>query len=266
MHAKGRMKHRQSLLDGIERDVLDQNAPLAGALRKCVALGGHARSRELRDWATKELSGYESTDDGVPQYRTVPAVLQLDWVNMAWHKTGEVISPHQLPDFARDDVKEQVTFNHGVGELEAMLDRANADGGHLRYSFPGSADLAQYMTLQNDGMAVERIYHSVSAIALAGILDRVRTTLTELVAELRDGQTDADGVPSPEAAAQAVSVAVHGHRNRVRIVGTQAGADATQPPAQPDPWWKRWQVVSALVAGAATLTGAGIALAHALGG
>ena len=121
------MKQRQTLLDEIERDVLDQATPLATALRKCVALGGHAHSREIRDWATRELSGYKPADDGIPPYRTVPAMLQIDCANLAYRATGQTISPGVLPDFARDDVKEQMTFHQGVG-IDLALD---LPGGHL---------------------------------------------------------------------------------------------------------------------------------------
>jgi hypothetical protein len=262
------VKQRRTLLDEIERDVLDHQAPLAAALRKCVALGGHARSGELRTWATRELSGYAPTDDDIPEYRTVPAPLKIDGSNLRFLVEGQQISPSQLPDFARGAVKEQVTLFQGVGELEALLENARSNGGFVRVSFPGASDLAAYMNSRADyGTAVHRIYHGVSAISVAGVLDRVRTTLTELVAELRDGQTDAEGVPSPEAAAQALNVAVHGRGHRVHIVSTQTGGHATTPaPPEKDPWWKRWQVLSALVGGAATLTGAGIALVRALGG
>jgi hypothetical protein len=53
----------------------------------------------------------------------------------------------------------------------------------------------------------------------------------------------------------------------VSIVNTQAGGDATAAaPVEKDPWWKRWQVLSALVAGAAGLATAGIALSRAFWG
>lgn len=258
------MTKPQSLLDQIKNDVLDQGVPLAGALRKCVVLGGRSGSTELRDWAARELRGYEPDNADLPAYRTVTAVLQMDWGSMAYEARGQTISPSQLPDFARDKVKEQVTMYQGVGELEAMHATSLGDG-HLRLSFQNASGLAAYMTSENeDGMVVRRLYHSVSPNALAGVLDTIRTTLTELVAEMRDGATDAEGVPSAETATQAVHVAVHGDRNRVRVVSDQAtGSTAVE---KDPPWWKRWQIVSALVVGVAGLVTAGITLGRALTG
>ncbi len=259
------MTRRQTLLDGIEQDALDGSASLAGALRKCIALGGRAGSTELRDWATREARGYEPAADDLPGYRRIPASLKVDTSNMRWQAKGQLLSPSLLPDFAREHVKEQMTLYQGVGELEAMHRQALERGGHLLFGFAMSTDLAAYMTsTQNNGTSVDRIYHEVSAVSIAGVLDAIRTSLTELVAELRDGPTDSEGVPSADAASQAVNVVVHGIKNRVRVVSPQTtGGEAA---AEKDPWWKRWQVVSALVAGAAGLTTAGIALSRAISG
>ncbi|MFC6853883.1 hypothetical protein [Aquipuribacter hungaricus] len=157
-----------------------------------------------------------------------------------------------------------MTLYHGVGELESLLAAALKDG-HLKMGFPGGSDLAAYLTRTNqESTVVRRLYRTISPSAVAGVLDITRTTLTELVAEMRDGASDPEGVPSAETATQAVHVAVHGDRNRVRVVNDQAsGATAVE---KDPPWWKRWQIVSALVAGLGALTAAGIGISRALTG
>jgi hypothetical protein len=60
-----------------------------------------------------------------------------------------------------------------------------------------------------------------------------------------------------------VHVAVSGKRNRVQVTTAQDAPVATA--ADPEPGWKKWQVVSALVAGRATLTSAGFFGAQRLG-
>jgi hypothetical protein len=258
------MKKRATLLDDIEAEVLDSDASLAGALRKCVALGGHAGSRELRDWAAKEVRGYKPGADDMPHYRTVPAALKVDWRNMACQATGQLLSPMQLPEFAQETVKEEMTLYHGVGELEAMLRQAREKGGYLQFGFPQSTSLVAYLNMKENstGQVVDRLYHEVSAVSIAGVLDEVRTTLVEMVAEMRDGPSDERGVPSADSAAQAVTLAVTGNRNRVRVVSAQAAGGSAKPDEAP--WWKRWQVASALIAGLATLTGGGFFLVQRL--
>jgi hypothetical protein len=72
---------------------------------------------------------------------------------------------------------------------------------------------------------VERIYWSVSLTPIEGILDVVRTTLVELVAEMRAGMPPGTELPSHEAAEQAVDIAIHGGK-RHRIVVNQVGSDS----------------------------------------
>ena len=96
------MKRRdESLLDQIEADIAS-DAPLGQVLRKCVLLGGRAGSADLREWASRELKGYDGVDLGtVPTYRKVSAVIQADAVVGNYHVRGQQISPMQLPDFTR---------------------------------------------------------------------------------------------------------------------------------------------------------------------
>jgi hypothetical protein len=71
----------------------------------------------------------------------------------------------------------------------------------------------------------KRIYWSVNMAPIARILDVVRTTLVELVAEMRAGTPVGQDTPPREVAEQAVGVAIHGKRNRVVI--NQVGPSGT---------------------------------------
>jgi hypothetical protein len=134
-----------SLVEQIEQDALDGSASLADALRKCIALGGHAGSAELRDWATRELEGHEGASE-VPDYRTVAAPVVIDGLSGNLHITGEQISVFDLPDFARSPISEEVTFRQGVGELEELIRLARAKGEAVRIGLPKGAGLAKMMT------------------------------------------------------------------------------------------------------------------------
>lgn len=83
---------KPSLVEQIESDALDSSASLADALRKCVALGGRAGSADLRDWATRELTGYPGTE--VPEYRKIVAPIVIDGIAGNMRITGQQISVH----------------------------------------------------------------------------------------------------------------------------------------------------------------------------
>jgi hypothetical protein len=139
-------KRADRLLAQIEQDVLDESKPLASALRKCVILGGNAASADLREWATRELHGYLSDDDKLPDYRYIAAPLLIDGTSGHYEITGEEISVLDLPEIARDVVKDDMAVPQGVGEIEAMIRQAEAEDGFLRLGMPGGAELARLMT------------------------------------------------------------------------------------------------------------------------
>ncbi|MCC9740988.1 hypothetical protein [Streptomyces sp. MNU89] len=117
-------------LEQLERTVLDDTASLATApLRQCLMLAGYAHHAELRAWALKELEGYTATDE-LPPYRKVPAALE---VAVDLNPPGQIIqgntrriSPHQLPQHARDrGIGESAPIRQGVRELAPSCARVD---------------------------------------------------------------------------------------------------------------------------------------------
>jgi AbiTii len=117
-------KRTDRLIDEIERDALDSSVPISSALRKLVALGGQAGSKELRDWAGLELRGYYQTDMALPEYRKPAATIRIDGATFGGMITGQMISPSALPDPVNEYVQESVPLRGGIAEVEAMIKSA----------------------------------------------------------------------------------------------------------------------------------------------
>lgn len=252
-----------SLLTEIENDVLGAT-PLADTLRKCIILGGRAGSTDLRDWATRELRGY-ATDDVVPGFRTITAPMKVDALLGPSQITGQQINSSFLPEFAREHISETLTIRDGVGEIEAHVANAQDQGkGSLHLTLPGSVDLAAYID-GSSGEPFQRItalYWEVSVGRLNGILDHIRTTLTQLIAEMRAAMPRGADVPSAEVADQAFQVAVNGHKSRVVVNvanATHGNADASVGQTDEAGFWTTAHRIWAAVGVAATIAAAVIA-------
>ncbi len=232
------------LIAEIEAEAVDGGGSVASALRKCLVLGGELGSPELREWASKELNGYPDPDQ-LPPYRTIPATLKVDGSDMVKIVTGQEISRMQLPEFARDLIQERLVIDSGIGKIEDLL--SSTEGREVAYSIPGGADLAAYMTAETDFSTVHRIYKTTHVSELLGIVDAVRVRLVELVAELRAAEVH--GEITPDAADQAVSVAVMGGKNRVVV--NQLSDRAKVETTSEGLGWKVWT----LIAGLASIVG-----------
>lgn len=266
------------LLMQIEEGALGARVPLADTLRKCVALGGRAGSVQLRDWARLELDGYASEQE-LPNYRVVPAMIAIDGATMTAQITQQPISATQLPEGIGEHVKEEVHLRSGAAELQQLVSDPNAP---IRLLLPGAAEVARLMNheLQESGthgQHVTTVYWVLSHSSVVGVLDRIRTTLVALVAELRAVGVGEGQAPSAEAADAAVSIVLHGgKRNNVTVVtatstgdgpatATGAGKTAsnvTRAPSESRLSWLKgpW----GLVVGAAGLVGAYAAVAAPL--
>ncbi|MGC9382219.1 hypothetical protein [Streptomyces sp. MH13] len=261
-------------LEQLERAVLDDAASLATALRQCLMLAGYAHHEELRAWALKELEGYAAADE-LPSYRKVPAALE---VVVDLYLPGQIIrdntqrvSPNQLPPHARDrGIGESAPIRQGVRELEALVTRI--DRAAVRLSPPGSADYALLMTQEqhrqgNEGSHITSLHWDVSVASIAGVLDQIRTRLTQFVAEVRAAMPPGQQNPNPDqidsAAQQALNI-TGGDGSTFNIVapnakadrGGTASANVNEPaPATPQPWWHRTSVIWGAIAALGTVAG-----------
>lgn len=243
----------------IERDLLNEK-PLDTLLRELILLGGNAGSPELRAWAAQELRGYPRDDD-LPAYRKISAPLQIDGAVPGGIVRHETIGSLDIPDFARDEIKEIVPLRMGVNEIQSMVSQHRNDR-MVKLQPPGAADIVTYIneTREMNGHIVA-LYWSVSTIALEGVLDQIRTRLAELIAELRSITPAGQSLPTAAQAANAVSIVVNGRGNRVHIAQAAEGGTVAVPHEdETKPFWTRAKVLGAALVGLATIVSTGIAL------
>jgi hypothetical protein len=181
--------------------------------------------------------------------------------------TGQQISPRALPDFVREHVREEVPLGHAIGEIEAMVERANASGGSLKMTLPDSQDILAIMNqdIGDPYQNITSIYWSVSEAALRGVVDQVKTTLVELVAEMRAGMPDDAATPSAAVADQALNVAVYGERARVSVTSAQtsgSGSHDIQVAHGAEGEGRPWARIGAAAVGVATVIGVLVAVAE----
>jgi hypothetical protein len=252
------------LIDEIERDALDSSVPISSALRKLVALGGQAGSKELRDWAGLELRGYYQTHVELPEYRKPAATIRIDGATFNGMITGQMISPSALTDPVNELVKESVPLYGGVAEVEAMIKSAQKKDVEIKLSLPMGQDVVQLMNheMQRRGQSdhITAVYWSVSPVALEGVIDQIRTRLVELVAEMRAEMPDEADVPSAAVADNAVNLIVHGKKakftvNTAQATGNGTASATTTPVEHRSAWVKTGGFIVGLAGVVAAATG-----------
>ena len=260
-------------LEQLERAVLDDTASLASALRQCLLLAGYAHHEELRAWALKELEGYPAADE-LPSYRKVSAPIEAEFVvNLPGYSdrvNTQRISVRRLPRSARErGIGESAPIRHGVRELEALIAISDRT---VHLSPPGSVEYALEMTRQQRQIGqeftdVRSLYWAIAKPSIEGVLDHIRTRLTQFVAEVRAampaGQQNPDPNQIDSAAQQALNI-TGGDNSSFHIVapnakadrGGTASANVNEPaPASPQPWWHRTSVIWTAVAAVAAIAG-----------
>jgi hypothetical protein len=251
------------LLVEIERGAIDSASNLPDLLRKCVALGGATGSARLREWATQELKGYGAADT-LPPYRLASSLLYLDGSTVGGRITGQQVPLTMIPDVARPSIQGDIHLPNPIAELVDLVASARRNGEDaIRLAPPLSQELValiNHKLSEQDqpswggairmppSQVVERVYWMVGLSHFTAIIDTVRTTLVELVAEMRAGTPPGAALPSHDVAEQAVDIAINGNRNRVVINqvaphangAAAAGGVASTATGEPESRPRRW--------------------------
>ncbi|GAA4760220.1 hypothetical protein GCM10023350_53080 [Nocardioides endophyticus] len=200
------MSDNLDLLAALETDIVN-DSPVAPTLRRCILLGGRAGSSELRDWASQELHGHKD-DASLPDYRRVPAPIYINaTVGRTW-RTGQLISPSVIPEWARETFANGPTFFEGIGQIEAMANAAMVDGGSQHMTHKFAMDVCAALDMGQPFQETTALYWQVSSASLTGIVEHVRTTLAELVGAIRSQTPVGQLLPKGDVASEAVRMII----------------------------------------------------------
>lgn len=189
-----------TLLSSLRAHVLDESEPLGGLLRKCLLLGAETGSEPLRQWARKELTGYDEADD-VPSYRKLPTPpIRADTLSGNTWATNMSYSLIDLPTAAREHIRDGLPLHHPIEELERIALQES-----ISFASP-SLSYAQYLWNEElpFGQQVLNLRFTLSGSTFAGVLGQIRTQLVDLVAELTTSTPLAE-LPKKELVDAAVS-------------------------------------------------------------
>lgn len=257
------------LLGQIRREVVNDGFPLVPLLRKCIVLGGLARSTELRNWASREANGY-SPDDSLPNYRVIHSSL--------WIKSSTGSDAERVPQiYSKDSTLGQVnplTFSedfelrHGIGAIEEVLHRHSDDEdddeavSFVIYDRRGMSSILLYT---GDGYHdAELAYRKVNKHQLYVMLGQIRTILAGLVGELLAIVPNEDSIPTAQQAAQAINVVLRGgNRHQINVTAARVGAKGTAEiklaEKQGESRWTKAQTIWTIIGGVVAIIAAYIA-------
>ena len=210
----------EPLLDQIESEAMDGD--VVKALRLCIKLGGHSGSADLRQWAERELNGYDS-DEELPNYRRINAPLCYDGTSLSERAKGVQLPISALPEFAQETAEEGLFMKMPISEIRDMARNTES----LKLAPTWGAEVAQYMNAHGYSNGIYSIYWSAQPGLINSIAERVRTDLIRLVNEMRPGLEDGQDLPSCDTASQAVSVVISGDNNRVALKAVEQTAHSS---------------------------------------
>ncbi|MGP5732961.1 AbiTii domain-containing protein [Arthrobacter rhombi] len=188
------------LLNSLREHILDESEPLAGLLRKCLMLGAETGSETLRQWARRELNGYDD-DVELPNYRLLRDLpIKVDSISGNTWAQGMTYNRLQLPAEAQKGVPDTFPLRQAVEELENL-----AQSKTLSFTSTGLAYAQTVWNSQLDSFQqITGMRYSIPGSVVTGILGQIRTQLVDVIADLTAKNPLAE-LPKKDAVDTAVS-------------------------------------------------------------
>ena len=217
-----------NLLREVRDIAVDGDAPLANLLRKCALLGDKLGNDDLRDWAFRELGGYDS-EDGVPKYREMTSMLRGDLVIAEVMTRQNVDIPTIcLPEGLRDQAR-TIVLTQGVASLENLLE---GEGDTIEFPWDGNRIALVHLEGRfAEGQALLAARQIISKSSIVGALDAIRNHVLEfcirLGRERPELMASETTLPAPSADDSAAATQTF---NNV-FIGSQVGNVANASPS-----------------------------------
>lgn len=216
-----------SLLKEIQAAAVDANVPIANVLRKCAVLAAQLKNDELRDWAFRELNGYDAAE--VPEYRILGAPTRAHLHVGGWEYKATQLASLALPEKLQERA-EVLKFSEPIATVEALV--RDAETSTLMQQWPGNLVL----WVQKEGkfskgahVIIHSIWQEVATASVLGIIDAVRNRILEFCLRLAKESPDllADDVEAPSPDAESAAKQVF---NQVFVMGDNTGNIASGSP------------------------------------
>ena len=218
-----------SLLKRIQDTTLDQNCDVANLLRLCKVFAAQADAPDLTEWVAHELNGY-TTDEGLPDYRRLRVTSRGHFSGPYGRNLRNADMPIQcLPKEYRETYR-FAAIKESVGSLQATATNAKDT-----LILPWPTEAVQFFgSKMYEGMHCMQAWKILSAGALLGILDAVKTrvldftlALQKLHPELMTSINSDPALVSPKELRQTFNTTIYGAVGAIANASTNVAQHVT---------------------------------------
>lgn len=169
------------LLDEIIDLASNDSGSVSTLLRKCLVLAHALGNERLKSWAEKELTGYDTGDTKLPDYRRTTAPAKGFFVG----GFGAQINNQPIPSAMLG--KEHRGFAEFAELLEPIASYENVKpSSQFMIEWPANLTALYQATFFGGDYALNRAWQEIPGTVLIGLVDNIKTRVLRLALELKD--------------------------------------------------------------------------------
>ena len=177
-------------MSNLLNDIASDRTSLSVCLQRLLIIANKIHNKELANWATRELNGYNSKEE-VPAYRRfISTQIVYTGINGNFQITRQPIKPGYLNPEQINKVKEVFAFEN----IEEIQKRKDIKGVLTRdiTMFADEIYKNTYDAVLDTGVQVVRLEQLISSECYSKIYSAVKTRLINTLCSLEDAKIDVD--------------------------------------------------------------------------
>jgi AbiTii-like protein len=176
------------LLDDIINLATDHVHSLTDLLRKCIVLAHQLKNDRLKNWANKELNGYDPEDE-LPPYRVLTTIAKGNFVGSFGRQLRNWEIPALLLEEKHRSWANTTPLIHPISGYE---DLAGGKEGTVHSPWDPNLVLYYQQKISNQDYYLVSAWQEISRSAIVGMLDTVRNRVLNMALEIQTEIGDSD--------------------------------------------------------------------------
>jgi hypothetical protein len=164
------------IIEDIQSDLIDHNAPLSDILRKAKVLASQLDNKELASWASMELDGYPNISE-LPDYRFIATSATGLWTNGYYQIQNQSVPLFKIDDEDLRKILTTVQVDKGIKSIEQLAKMKEDD----KLIVHPTAIAYLNTKVGENGYGFLNLFYTVGPHDFEQILDTVRNRLLDFV-------------------------------------------------------------------------------------
>ena len=192
------------MINTLITDIAYENISLSQALTRAKLIAYQIEDITLQEWIGKELTGYNHSDNKMPEYRIVECKLEGIVIDGLGREYRRPIEAGELNDLLEGNLY-SIRINNSISGVEEIINNSTSEQAYEFLAQELVVQMTQIYKLPANNLEFKHISRVMNVLHIKDILTKTKQKLLDILLELHKAFPNLDDNFSPTQSEKAIS-------------------------------------------------------------